>query len=316
MDVSVIVTSYNQRALLEEAVDSVLDQTVRPDEVIVVDADSDDGSQELIEQYAESAAVPVRPLLLTEDPGIPRMRNRALETVTGDYVAILDGDDRFRPEKIERETAVLRENPDLGAVYSNVFITDQSGNRIGRRYQDRQSSGWVFPEVFRGQFGMMRSMLIDYDTFESLGFLDPEFSHYDGFEFTVKLARDHEIFYIHDPLAEYRRHPGGAAEWRQKSDELAELRKIYDKHEDALSELPDRQQAELQRYWQALLADFEASAALGNGDYASATRWYLRGLKHDRRVVFNYKKCLNSLLPQSAYNSLQKLYWRLQGDTL
>lgn len=316
MDVSVIVTSYNQRALLEEAIDSVLEQTVKPDEVIVVDAGSDDGSQDLIEEYAESETVPVRPLLLAKDPGIPRMRNRALETVTGDYVAILDGDDRFLPEKIERETDVLRENPNCRSVYSNVYITDQSGIRIGRRYQDRQSSGRVFPEVFRGQFGMMRSMLIDYDTFESLGFLDPEFSHYDGFEFTVKLAREHEIFYIHEPLAEYRRHPGGAAEWRQKSDELMELRSIYDKHEAALLELPDRQQRELERYWQALLADFEANAALGAGNYASAMRWYLHGLKHDRRVVFNYKKCLNSVLPQSAYNSLQKLYWRLQGETL
>jgi glycosyltransferase involved in cell wall biosynthesis len=104
MEVSVIITSYNQQSLLCEAIESVLEQTVTADEILIVDADSDDGSQEVIKEYEENNPSQVVSILLEDDPGIPKMRNRALKEVSGDYVAILDGDDRFLPQKATNPT--------------------------------------------------------------------------------------------------------------------------------------------------------------------------------------------------------------------
>jgi hypothetical protein len=159
-------------------------------------------------------------------------------------------------------------------------------------------------------------MLIDYDVFEEIGFLDPEFFHYDGFDFTVELAKYHDISYIHQPLVEYRKHPGGAAGWREKSDELPELQGIFEKHQEYLQNLQPETRMEVERYWQALLADLRAGVEFNQGNYRSAINWYFKGAQYDRRTVINYKRCLNFLLPAELYNHLQKIYWRLHGDEL
>src|SRR5438094_8749935 len=93
--VSVIITSYNQQEYLREAIESAVDQTVAAFEIIVADDHSTkDGSIETIREYAARYRGLVRGIFQERNVGIPKTRNSALLMVRGDYVTILDGDER------------------------------------------------------------------------------------------------------------------------------------------------------------------------------------------------------------------------------
>src|SRR5262245_56185453 len=120
--ISIIITSYNHRAYLVEAIESVLDQTRLPHEIIVADDMSSDGSQDAIREYERRYPGLVRGLLQEHNRGIPGNRNAALRIVTGNYVGILDGDDRFLPHKLETQVAALQQHPRARVVYGNFRI--------------------------------------------------------------------------------------------------------------------------------------------------------------------------------------------------
>lgn len=125
--VSVIITSYNQKDYLIEAIESVINQTISPYEIIIADDHSIDGSVELIRDYIDHYPGWIKGIFQKENVGIPKNRNAALCQIMGDWVAILDGDDRFLPHKLEREMETLQNYPVARCVYSNVSIIDTKG---------------------------------------------------------------------------------------------------------------------------------------------------------------------------------------------
>ena len=127
--VSVVITSYNHKDYLVEAIESVLAQTRPADEIIVADDGSTDGSEKVILQYVSTYPSRLIGVLNQRNQGIPRNRNSALARMTGDYVYILDGDDRFLPTNIERSLEELHGRPGYSCVYSNVDLIDASGDR-------------------------------------------------------------------------------------------------------------------------------------------------------------------------------------------
>ena len=113
--VTVIVGAYNAERYLAEAIDSVLAQTHPRLELIVVDDGSTDGSGRIAESYGD----PVR-CIRQENGGMAAARNRAIPEARGDYLAFLDADDRFPPDKLERQLAVFEGQPELDVVYGHV----------------------------------------------------------------------------------------------------------------------------------------------------------------------------------------------------
>ena len=94
MKISVYISSYNQKEYLQVAIESVLNQTFLPYEIIIVDDCSSDGSQELIKEYSKKYSF-IRYVFHKENKGIAQVRITALSKVTGDFVTYLDGDDLY-----------------------------------------------------------------------------------------------------------------------------------------------------------------------------------------------------------------------------
>src|SRR6059058_4286951 len=145
--VSVIITSYNQQEYLREAIESAIDQTVAAFEIIVADDHStNDSSIETICEYAARYPELVRGLFQEKNVGIPTNRNSALRMVKGDYVAILDGDDRLLPGFIEQHPAALTASPQAHVSYSNRYDVNQLGERR-RHDRNPQPSGDVLAYI-------------------------------------------------------------------------------------------------------------------------------------------------------------------------
>ena len=107
--VSVIMPSYNAAKYAERALDSVFQQTYRDVEIVVVDDHSSDGTQELIQKYADIHQE-IRFVPLEKNMGAGYARNKALELAEGQYVAFLDCDDEWIPDKLERQLECMKEN--------------------------------------------------------------------------------------------------------------------------------------------------------------------------------------------------------------
>ena len=127
MNITVGITSYNQRDYLIQAVDSVLTQTVLPAEILIVDDASTDDSPQVIAGYAARYPALVRSILLSRNGGPNTARNQVIAAATGDYLAFLDGDDVWRSEKLARALARLSAPDHPDAVLDNFVFTDGDG---------------------------------------------------------------------------------------------------------------------------------------------------------------------------------------------
>src|SRR5262245_23667854 len=256
--VSVIITSYNQKHYLIEAIESVINQTVRPYEIIIVDDHSTgDGSVEVIREYLTRYPAWVKAIFQEKNVGIPKNRNTALREVTGNYVTILDGDDRFLPNKLGAELKALRQYSAVQCVYSNVTYIDAGGQVLGVRDQEVQPSGDVFVHVARGKFGILRSMLIDYAVLQKIGFLDEGLPSYDGFELTARLVKHCYFAYIAEPLVEYRTHNVSYQTTIRAKDHLHDLQAIYEKILPWLTDLPLVERETIVKAWHEWFLRFQ-----------------------------------------------------------
>lgn len=117
--VSAIIPAYQSEAFLAEAIQSVLDQTVAPDEIIVVD----DGSTDRSARVAASFGRQVR-LIIQENQGVSAARNRALSVARGSLIAFLDADDYWAPTKVEKQSAAFAGDPALDVSFTHMIEFD------------------------------------------------------------------------------------------------------------------------------------------------------------------------------------------------
>jgi len=109
--VSVIIPAYNSASTIIRALQSVVDQTLAPLEIIVVDDASTDTTRDLVATFATSSSIPVRVLSQTINSGPSAARNAGWDTATGDFIAFLDADDQWHPRKIELQFPVMQSQP-------------------------------------------------------------------------------------------------------------------------------------------------------------------------------------------------------------
>ncbi len=247
--ISGVITSYNQKNYLIEAIDSVLRQTFPVQEIIVADDSSSDGSVVVIQEYMRNFPDQVKGVLNPVNQGIPRNRNSGLNCVTGDYVFVLDGDDRFLPENIEGLLSVLDKDQSLRCVYGNVNFIDEQGRFLRVRDKKDQPSGELFFDVAQGMFGILRNMLIDFSLLREVGYFDPRFPRYDGFDLTVRLARNCCIGYLEKPLAEYREYAFSDSKSLKAQDHIHDLEGIFKNMQSYLKKLSAEQRKQLKSVW-------------------------------------------------------------------
>jgi glycosyltransferase involved in cell wall biosynthesis len=114
---SVLITSHNTGAFIGAAIDSALEQTLAPRQVVVVDDGSTDGSQSIIESYGEQITA-----IFKTQGGQQSAQNAGFGFCTGEAVALLDGDDRFLPDKLARVSGALQANPTAGACFHSRSV--------------------------------------------------------------------------------------------------------------------------------------------------------------------------------------------------
>lgn len=240
MNISVLITSYNQKEYLAEAIESVLNQTLQPFQMIVVDDCSTDGSQQIIDGFQSRYPDLVVPIYHPKNTGIAQARIDALRAASGDYATYVDGDDRLLPTKLEKEANVLRQNPEAQISFSNFHYIDGDGTRIGIwAEREKPPTGNVFRQTFARDFpkrSLFRCELVDCEAWKSIGFHDPKLALYEDYDMRIRLAKTLQVVYCDEALSEYRLH-GKGLHRRERAQHLHALRYIYQKNKPLLEDL-------------------------------------------------------------------------------
>ncbi|MBZ0297735.1 MAG: glycosyltransferase [Anaerolineae bacterium] len=180
--VSIIIPTCNRAVLLRKAIESALAQTYHPLEVIVVDDGSTDNTAEVVAEFREQIIYLHQP-----NTGVSVARNRGLRASKGEYIAFLDDDDLYLPQKIERQMTWMYAHPQLGLVHCRYFLSNQSGaivERIGTL-----PTGQVLPELFYNNFLWMSAPLIPRRVLEQIGGFDEELSAAADYDLWVRIAQ-------------------------------------------------------------------------------------------------------------------------------
>ena len=206
--VSVVIPAYNAAAFLREAIESVLAQTYRPLEVIVVD----DGSTDDTAAIAESFGPPVR-CIRQANARQAAARNRGIREAAGEWLAFLDADDTWDKEKLAKQVARLQRDPSLGLVYSSVLEVDASG-RPGA-YRPARLRGRAWREVLLGlpSGGVCGStFVVPRRVLDVVGLFDESLAPCEDTDLLWRVARAFPIDFVDEPLVRYRVH-GGNDHW-------------------------------------------------------------------------------------------------------
>lgn len=235
VDVSVIIPTYNRGAFIAEAVESVLTQTWRSVEVIVVDDGSTDDTFAQLEPYRADIVI-----VTTNHGGAPHARNAGMKVARGKYVAFLDSDDRYLPYKLALQIQILDRFPDVDLVYSefsgfgdgtqeefHLKTYHAPAFRNGEtydRYFDRSLSlreagldcppwsdrkiylGHIFDQYLNVLFVFVNSLMVRRAVLDSVGFHDEGLSLFDGYDLVLRIAKRSRIAFVDLPTYQLRYH--------------------------------------------------------------------------------------------------------------
>ncbi len=199
--VSVVIPTYNRKALLLEALQSVLAQTYRDYEVIVVDDGSTDHTREALEPLLPRIRYIAKP-----NGGEASARNRGIQEAQGDYVAFLDSDDLWEPAFLEVTTDYLSRHLDLGLV-STAWWTIPRGRREPR-VRKPVLHGDLFPLLMRQSFISTSAVVARRECFHRVGFFHEGLEQAADYDMWLRIAHAYPIAFLNTPLGKRRKHPG------------------------------------------------------------------------------------------------------------
>ena len=201
--VSAIIPNYNYASYLKEAIDSVLGQTYPFVEAIVVDDGSTDGSRELIESYGTRIRA-----VFQRNGGVSAARNAGVASSRGEYIAFLDADDVWLPQKVERQVERFTNDRSIGLVHVGVEEIDGDGRNLA--FQTDGLEGYVAkdlllferPVILGGGSGFM----VRRDVFDGVGGFDTRLSTSADWDLFYRVASRHRVGFVAEPLLRYRYH--------------------------------------------------------------------------------------------------------------
>ena len=204
---SVCIGAYNRKDYIRECVDSALAQTWPNKEIVVVDDASTDGTREILQSYGDS----IRLILRDANSGVCSVtRNEAAAVAKGKYVALLDSDDVWYPEKLAKQVAFLEANPSVPLCHTLCHVIDERSRVIGvRQSQDVvPPTGMIFERLLEHCWVTISTVMVRKSLFDEVGWFNPAAPYgYMGedHEFFLRVARRHPIGLVPEVLAAFRK---------------------------------------------------------------------------------------------------------------
>lgn len=202
--VSVVIPAYNRAGLIERAVHSALSQTFPDLEVIVVDDGSSDNTHDRIETLQKNDHR-IRYICHETNQGAQAARNTGIRSAKGQYIAFLDSDNEWLPEKLQKQMALfLNKTDSLGAVYCGYHKISAAGSILAE-YKP-QHRGFVYKQTLSEWLTDTSTLVVRRDILEKIHGLNEKVRAYQEWDLCIRLSRECAFDFVPDCLTLYYEH--------------------------------------------------------------------------------------------------------------
>ena len=205
--ISVIIPTYNREKMLVEAVQSVLEQSYRNFEIIVVDDGSTDNTKLSLKQYKDQLT-----LIHQCNRGPSAARNTGIKAAKGEFLAFLDSDDLWKPDKLKIQKDYIKKHPEI-LICQTEEIWIRQGRRVNPMKKHKKYSGWIFDKMLPLCIVSPSAVMIHREIFTSVGLFDESLPACEDYDLWLRIGLHHAIALITKPLVIKR---GGHADQQSK----------------------------------------------------------------------------------------------------
>jgi glycosyltransferase involved in cell wall biosynthesis len=273
--VTVIIPAFNAAVTIRETITSVLSQTFTDFELVIIDDGSTDTTAHVVASFTDQR------IHYIYQPNQERAvaRNRGISASQAKYLAFIDADDQWTPDKLAKQVALMESNPDLGLVYSDLLYTDPLTAKTLFLFSQKV-------KLYRGKVPIQRILIQNFiqsptplvrkEVFEEVGLFDPSLAVED-WDMWIRIVSRFPIDYIAEPLARYRV-PENAVLWsRHPEIQHKAVLKMLDKVEQQLNLIPTLSK-KMMRQARSQAHYLFGHALMHTQEYRHALDYYLKAL--------------------------------------
>lgn len=210
--VSVIIPSYNCELYIAETINSILNQSFKDIELIVVDDGSTDRTCEIVASYS----APVR-LIRQQNARVCAARNRGISEAVGQYICLMDHDDFWFPHKLEQQVNLLQVHTEVGVVYSSFILWNADSNgrfpapasfdlAVFPDGIDPELSGWIYHQFLLDCWMLTSTAMFRREVFEKCGNFNVNLPYSEDWDLWLRISKEYQFIKLNQPTTLYRQH--------------------------------------------------------------------------------------------------------------
>lgn len=301
--ISVIIPTYNRGHLIERSIHSVLSQTYRDFELIIVDDGSTDNTAEIIRSYNDDR---VRYIRHDTNMGVAVARNTGIKAALHDYIAFQDSDDQWFTDKLAKQIAAFDEaGPEVGVVYSGVWYIEGARKRYVAYPDSRNKDGDLHKSLLKLGYICFMASVIRKECFERAGLFDETLPASEDWEMWIRISRHYHFKCVDEPVGNVYCAPGTLSTNYYAYHQA--LYKILNKHIEDFKSVTDL----YSRY----------SSAVGiylclTGRYSQGREYIANAIRSNPINIVAWIAAVTSLLGEQAFCKIVISYAKVRGHDL
>jgi len=225
--VNVIIHTFNNEKFIAETVESVLKQTYNDYEIIVVDDGSEDGTRDALLPYMQEIRYHYK-----ENGGIASAKNAGISLSNAEFIAFLDHDDLWVPDKLKIQMEHFNSNLQVGLVYAKY--TSFRNDKELRTKPEKGYSGWIFKKLLSKSFIQTSTVMVKRECLNTVGPFDESFKLADEYDMFLRVAKRFQCGFVDKKLTRYRVHDRNASrnDLLFDKENLRVFKKVYNGYTD------------------------------------------------------------------------------------
>ena len=194
MKISVIIPTYNRKKTLARAIQSVINQSLSPFEILIIDDGSNDGTEEWVKENFQNIKY-----IYQNNRGVSSARNIGVENANGDWVAFLDSDDEWLSNKLHEQVIAIESNPKIKFFHTNE-IWIRNGVRVNQMKKHKKYGGYIFEKCLDICRISPSSVLIQKEVFDNIGVFDESLRVCEDYDLWLRITSKYPVVFLDVPL--------------------------------------------------------------------------------------------------------------------
>ncbi len=295
MKISIIIPTYNRSELLVRAVESVLNQTFEDFELIIVDDGSTDNTRDLVQEFIKKDSR-IKYIYQENSGGAAKPKNVGIKSSQGDYIAILDSDDEWLPQKLKKQLDVFEksDNSNLSFVTCNALVV---GGKNIEKYNITKPKNPQREILTRDYLGSGSGMIYKREVFDTVGGFDESLKSGQDWEMRIRLLEKYDFEIVDDYLIKYYLHKNNISKTlgeKRKND----LEYIFNKYIHYYKNDKDLLSKKLR---------YDGTRQMIEGDTKGARKSFLKSLKENPKNYIVYSYIILSFFGKNFYYKMAKI---------